>query len=95
LQVGRVRHLYVLTEFRRLGIGRQLVQAVVASAQSRFGSLRLRTETLEAAAFYERLGFRRRVGVPDCTHTLELEIKADNRRERLELIRTFVGAARG
>jgi GNAT superfamily N-acetyltransferase len=66
--VGRVRHLYVLAEFRRLGVGRRLVEAVVASAQGRFASLRLRTESAEAAAFFERLGFRRRLGTPDYTH---------------------------
>ena len=75
-RVGRVRHLYVLAELRRLGIGRQLVAAVIASAQGRFALLRLRTDSVEAAAFYERLGFRRRVGLPDCTHTLELQINA-------------------
>jgi GNAT superfamily N-acetyltransferase len=60
--VGRVRRLYVLAEFRRL------VEAVLASAQGRFASLRLRTESVEAAAFFEQLGFRRRLGMPDYTH---------------------------
>jgi GNAT superfamily N-acetyltransferase len=69
---GRVRRLYVLAAFRRLGVGRRLVRAVVAAARGRFGSLRLRTESREAAAFYEGLGFRP-VCRPDCTHTLELK----------------------
>ena len=56
----------------RLGVGRRLVRAVVAAARGRFGSLRLRTESREAAAFYEGLGFRP-VCRPDCTHTLELK----------------------
>jgi GNAT superfamily N-acetyltransferase len=73
--VGRVRRLYVLAEFRRIGVGRRLVRAVVAAARGRFGSLRLRTESREAAAFYERLGFRP-VGLPDCTHVLGLEAGA-------------------
>jgi GNAT superfamily N-acetyltransferase len=72
-QVGRVRRLYVLAEFRRLGVGRRLMEAVVAAARGRFASLRLRTESPEAAEFYERLGFHRRDGMPDCTHTLEFE----------------------
>jgi len=75
--VGRIRRLYVREEFRNIGVGRQLVQAVIATAQSRFDSLRVRTENPEAASFYERLGFRRRVGVPDCTHTLELRINGE------------------
>jgi GNAT superfamily N-acetyltransferase len=70
--VGRVRRLYVLAAFRRQGIGRQLVQAVVAAAQGRFRVLRLRTENESAGRFYEALGFRACAGVVDCTHTLEL-----------------------
>jgi GNAT superfamily N-acetyltransferase len=70
--VGRVRRLYVLAECRRLGVGRRLVQAVLDAGRGRFGSLRLRTESPQAAAFYERLGFRRLVGVPECTHGLDL-----------------------
>ena len=55
-RVGRVRHLYVLSDFRRLGVGRRLVEAVVAAAKGRFVLLRLRTENGEAAEFYEELG---------------------------------------
>jgi GNAT superfamily N-acetyltransferase len=71
--VGRVRHLYVLAEFRRRGVGRRLVDAVITAARGRFRLLRLRTDGEEAAAFYERLGFRRVVGAPACTHVRELE----------------------
>jgi GNAT superfamily N-acetyltransferase len=71
-RVGRVRRLYVLAEYRGLGIGSRLVDAVVRAARGRFLSLRLRTESPAAAAFYERLGFRR-VELPDCTHVLEWE----------------------
>jgi GNAT superfamily N-acetyltransferase len=71
-QLGRVRRLYVLAEFRRLGVGTRLVTAVVALARGRFASLRLRTDSPTAAVFFERLGFCRRTAIPDCTHTLEL-----------------------
>jgi GNAT superfamily N-acetyltransferase len=71
-RVRRVRRLYVLEEFRRRGVGRQLVQAGVAWARGSFAALRLRTESPPAAAFYERLGFRRQTAVADCTHALEL-----------------------
>ena len=67
-RVGRVRHLYVLSGFRRLGVGRRLVEAVVAAAKGWFVLLRLRTESDEAAEFYEALGFQRRSDMPDCTH---------------------------
>jgi GNAT superfamily N-acetyltransferase len=67
-RIGRVRHLYVLSDFRRLGVGRQLVAAVLAAAKGRFTVLRLRTESVEAGGFYEKLGFRRWSDMPDCTH---------------------------
>jgi GNAT superfamily N-acetyltransferase len=56
-RVGRVRHLYVLTAHRRGGVGRSLVEAVVAEAADRFEELRLRTQNPAAARLYERLGF--------------------------------------
>lgn len=70
--VGRVRHLYVLVAYRRLGIGRRLVDRVVEAAQGRFDRLRLRTQNPAAALLYERLGFDRRAGATDHTHLREL-----------------------
>jgi GNAT superfamily N-acetyltransferase len=71
-RVGRVRHLYVLSSFRRLGVGRRLVEAVVAAAKGQFVLLRLRTESGEAAEFYEKLGFQRCIEAPNCTHVREI-----------------------
>ena len=71
-RIGRVRHLYVLSDFRRLGVGRRLVEAVVAAARGQFVSLRLRTESAEAAEFYEELGFQRWSEMSDCTHVREI-----------------------
>jgi GNAT superfamily N-acetyltransferase len=70
--VGRVRHLYVATAFRRRRVGRQLVEAVVGAARGVYGRLRLRTHNPEAARFYETLGFRPCQGQAECTHVLEL-----------------------
>src|SRR5262245_21877938 len=70
--VGRVRHLYVLAAFRRQGVGRRLVQAVVALAPDHFHLLRLRTGSASAARFYEALGFRACSEAADSTHVLEL-----------------------
>lgn len=70
--VGRVRHLYVLSAYRRLGVGRQLVSRVVEAANGRFDKLRLSTQNPAAAQLYERLGFDRRIGATDHTHLLEL-----------------------
>jgi GNAT superfamily N-acetyltransferase len=70
--VGRVRRLYVLRAYRRHGIGRRLVEAVVRAADGWFRFLRLRTGSPDAAGFYERLGFQPIADVPDCTHVLDL-----------------------
>jgi len=71
-RVGRVRHLYVLTAHRGLGVGGQLVGAVVAAAHGPFTTLRLSTANPAAARLYESLGFRRHAGDAHCTHLREL-----------------------
>ena len=71
-RVGRVRHLYVLSTARRLGIGRQLVEKIIETARGPFDTLHLRTGNPDAARLYERMGFRRRDDVADCTHVMEL-----------------------
>ena len=70
--VGRVRHLYVLSAYRRAGIGRRLVAAVVMAASGCFQTLRLSTSNPDAARLYERLGFGRRADVARCTHMITL-----------------------
>lgn len=54
---GRVRHVYVAPESRRLGIGRSLVEAIVAHARPAFTVLNIRAPDA-AHAFYEALGFK-------------------------------------
>jgi len=71
-RVGRVRHLYVLSGQRRLGVGRRLVSEIIDAARGRFDRLRLRTEAPEAAQLYQALGFRPSVGTADCTHIMTL-----------------------
>ncbi len=71
-RIGRIRNVYVLAEFRRLGIGRRLVEEAIAIAGGRFDRLRLRGEEAGPAMLYESLGFRPDRGSPDCTHILEL-----------------------
>lgn len=56
-KVGRIRHLYVLPEFRREHIGRRLVEACLAEADGVFERIRLRTFDASAISFYEALGF--------------------------------------
>ena len=69
--VGRVRRLYVLSAYRGLGVGRQLVLAVLQAARGRFDVLRLRTTNPAAARLYESLGFTPSTA-PECTHVIDL-----------------------
>ena len=72
-RVGRLRHLYVLSQSRRLGVGRYLVAEIVAAAENSFDMLRLRTGNPSAARFYEALGFRPAgAAIKDATHVMEL-----------------------
>jgi GNAT superfamily N-acetyltransferase len=70
-RIGRLRHLYVLSGQRRRGIGQALVRAVIEAAQGVFDRLRLRTDSPEAARFYEGLGFGPCVESGDYTYTLQ------------------------
>jgi GNAT superfamily N-acetyltransferase len=71
-RIGRVRHLYVLAAYRRQGVGRRLVDQVIAAASGVFDTLRLRTGHERAGRFYSAMGFSTCVGQPYCTHIMEL-----------------------
>ncbi len=64
-RIGRLRHLYVMKNERRHGIGRSLVEGILRYATGHFDSVRLWTE--RAASFYDCLGFDR-VSGPKVTH---------------------------
>ena len=72
-RAGRLRHLYVMKDERRAGIGRALVERILGHAGSNFDSVRLWTD--RAAAFYDSLGFDR-VDGPKVTHMYS--IRASN-----------------
>lgn len=67
-RVGRLRHLYVLPEARRRGVGRRLVRALEAEADGQYRALVLRTDTESAARFYEALGYARLAPGGTATH---------------------------
>jgi len=68
---GRLRHLYVSPPHRHCGVGRALVDTLLSQAGSYFHRVRLRTDSAEAAAFYEAYGFQP-TQEPDATHSLRL-----------------------
>ncbi len=71
--IGRVRHLYVMVEYRRRGIGRALVERVIDEARLNFNRLHLRTHSDVADKFYRAIGFTPYDGDEYCTHILELD----------------------
>ena len=73
LTFGRIRRLYVMTSYRKYGIGRLLVEAVVKQANGKFGNLILRTDNPTASIFYETLGFKATSEILNATHIKTLE----------------------
>jgi N-acetylglutamate synthase-like GNAT family acetyltransferase len=71
--VGRLRHVYDLDCTRRLGIGTLLVKRIMDDAAERFSMLRLHTKTIDAAEFYERLGFQK-TNEQSATHIIRLKV---------------------
>lgn len=56
-RLGRVRRVYVDPHFRRLRVGRRLMEALIERGRERFHALVLYTDNPDAAWFYELLGF--------------------------------------
>jgi ribosomal protein S18 acetylase RimI-like enzyme len=73
--IGRLRHLCVLAECQRQGVGSELISQVVREAETSFARLTLRTDSLQAAAFYEALGFAPTTTMPRTTHYLDLNTR--------------------
>jgi GNAT superfamily N-acetyltransferase len=71
--IGRVRHLYVLSAWRKQGIGKQLVQAIIAAAKGRFRLLTVRTFSADADGFYRAIGFQTKPEIDGATHHFALK----------------------
>ena len=65
---GRLRHLYVLPEYRRLGIGRLCVRAIQNATRGAFDDLTLWTSNPHAAALYCACGFVPTTALERTTH---------------------------
>jgi GNAT superfamily N-acetyltransferase len=72
LKVGRLRHLYVGSAWRRRGVGRLLVTQLVHEASQHYQLLTLRTDTPAANEFYQKLGFKTHPLWEHTTHHLQL-----------------------
>ena len=72
-RTGRVRRLYVLPEWRRLGIASELVDLVEEQAEQRFAVLTAFTTDSGAAAFYRARGYEPVVGVVKRSFQLRLD----------------------
>ena len=68
-RIGRVRHVYVLNQERRTGVGRAIVRRSLEHAVGHFVTVRLSTG--HAQAFYDAIGFCR-MDEPDATHGLRV-----------------------
>ena len=68
---GRIRHVYVMPDFRRRKVGSELVCHLIEQAKGNFPALRLRAANEAAAIFYDRLGFQR-ISHDTATHWMEL-----------------------
>ncbi|MCL6444274.1 MAG: GNAT family N-acetyltransferase [Alicyclobacillus sp.] len=75
--VGRLRRLYVHPDFRRYGIGKQLVSRAIEEAKRFFEVVTLRTDNPSADAFYRAIGFLADPLYHNATHYLRLEERSD------------------
>jgi N-acetylglutamate synthase-like GNAT family acetyltransferase len=76
-----VRHLYVMKDERRAGIGRSLVERLLGHATSNFDSVRLWTD--HAPTCYDSLGFDRADG-PKVTHVYSIRRSGSGRFTNVE-----------
>lgn len=71
-EIGRLRHLYVESTWRRRGVGSLLVNQIIYEACQHYQLLTLRTDTIAANLFYQKLGFKTQPNWEHTTHYLSL-----------------------
>jgi GNAT superfamily N-acetyltransferase len=71
-KIGRLRHLYVESAWRRYGVGSLLVNQIIYEAARHYQLLTLRTNTPVADKFYQKLGFKTHPNWEHTTHHLQL-----------------------
>lgn len=70
-RVGRLRHLYVGMESRRMQVGMTLLRAILAGSDRWFDVINTNAPP-SAFAFYERAGFIPQTDIDNVTHRLSL-----------------------
>ncbi len=71
--IGRLRRLYVHPDFRRMGVGKQLVSKAIGDAVGQFDLVRLRTFDDRSAQFFETLGFLKVEGEAGASHIFAID----------------------
>jgi GNAT superfamily N-acetyltransferase len=71
--IGRVRLLYVSKAFRRLGVGRMLMNEIVDKAKKQYGKVVLKTDNPVADKFYKSIGFCAKSNIEHSTHEFHLD----------------------
>lgn len=69
---GRVRRVYVLSLWRRKGVGKRLMQEIIAEARRHYKLLTLRTFDEPADKFYRALGFHKETQLDGVSHSMVL-----------------------
>lgn len=70
-RITRVRHVYVHPDYRGRGVGRLLMEPIMADPEARFDIINCRA-TPKSFAFYEALGFEPVFGDDLVSHRLNL-----------------------
>lgn len=70
--VARLRRMYVVKEYRRMGIARELTEEIIKNAREKFDTIVLKTDNPGAFAFYKNLGFDEVSGDEFVTHVLKI-----------------------
>lgn len=69
--IARVRHLYVMPEWRYIGVGSRLLNQIIDVPERVFKKITVRTDNPAARKFYEVHGFKY-VGEGEVTHKMDL-----------------------
>jgi GNAT superfamily N-acetyltransferase len=90
---GRVRHVYVLPEYRRRGFGKALLKALERLTKPHFTSLVLRTGGMAAESFFLRVGYEPVSSEGTVTHR-RLLVSHKARRQTETAITKYIGKCR-